>query len=79
MTDQQTTEIDSKHFHCSCCNGELENFPDEEVSTRWTMPWTWIGPSPVPTEDFLLICNDCTAAMMQTNETSRRLAARRPR
>ena len=79
MTDQPTTGIVQKPFRCCCCNGELDNFPDEEVSTRWTMPWAWIGPSPVPTEDYLLICNDCTAAMTQANDSERRLAGRRLR
>ena len=78
MTDQPDG-IEPKRHYCSCCNGELADFPDEEVSTRWTTPWASIGPSPVPTEDYLLICNDCTAAMVQTNELNRRLAVRRPR
>ena len=75
MTDQATTEIETTHFRCCGCDRELDNFPDEEVSTRWTMPWASIGPSPVPTEDYLLICDECTSVMMQTNEPNWRHAA----
>jgi hypothetical protein len=78
MTDQ-LAEFPEKNFRCFGCNKELENFSDEEVSTRWTMPWTAIAPSPVPTEDYLLLCNDCTNAMKQANDSNRRLAGRRPR
>jgi hypothetical protein len=79
MADQATTQNETTRFRCSSCNGDLDNFPDEEVSTRWTMPWASIAPSPVLTEDYLLICNDCTLAMMQTNEVNRSLAARKGR
>jgi hypothetical protein len=71
MTDQ-ATELEPTRCRCACCDGEFADFPDEEVSTRWTMPWASIGPSPVPTEDYLLICNECTAIMMQTNDVNRR-------
>ena len=78
MTDQ-VTELEPRCYRCACCDGEFTDFPDEEVSTRWTAPWSSIGPSPVPTEDYLLICNECTAAMVQTNAVNRHSDVRRNR